>query len=310
MIRGTIRPQAFLGGRMEIDSEASRRAFEPLTDLMGMTVEEIADSAVRLANANIVRAIQLVSTERGKDPRDYVMVAFGGAGPLHAAQVADELGIRTILVPPNAGVISAFGLLASDFVRFESLTRRTVVDDEAPGVVIDVFTEMRERILVDFADLGLGGDLRLDFVADMRFVGQAFEVPVTLDAAKLDELTANELKRLFTEAHHRIYFHGISGNKAIEVVSFRLGVTSPLETMPRLREAGGEGGDVTPVEIFEGGRPKDGKAIPRGALAPGLQTEGPALIEDRTSTILVPADWAAEMDDQDNLVMRRKSQDV
>jgi N-methylhydantoinase A len=306
MVRGTIRPQAFLGGRMDIDPEESRRAFGPLTGRLGMTAEEIADSAVRVANANIVRAIQLISTERGKDPRDYAMVAFGGAGPLHAAQVADELGIATILVPPNAGVISAFGLLASDFARFESLTRRTLVTEEAPGVVMEVFTEMRDRILAGFAELGLGGEPRLDFVADMRFVGQAFEVPVALDVEKLDRLTADQLKRLFTEAHHRIYFHGISGDKAIEMVSFRLGVTAPVKAVPQLREAGEKGGEATPVEIFDGRRQQPGKAMPRGDLTPGLRIAGPALIEDETSTILVPADWAAEVDGQDNLIVRRK----
>ena len=116
VIRRTIRAEAFLGGEMSIDVEASHSAFAPIADHLGMTVEAAADSAVELANANIVRAVQLISTERGKDPRDYVLVPFGGAGPLHAAKVAEDLGIDTVVVPPNAGVISAYGLLASDFV--------------------------------------------------------------------------------------------------------------------------------------------------------------------------------------------------
>jgi N-methylhydantoinase A len=306
IIRGTIRPQAFLGGRMKIDPEISRDAVAPLGERLEMTLEEVADSAVRVANANIVRAIQLVSTERGKDPRDYVMVAFGGAGPLHAAQVADDLGIRTILVPPNAGVVSAFGLLASDFVRFENMTRRTVVDAGTPRVVNEVFAEMRQWVLADFAALGLNGDLRLDFVADMRFVGQAFEVPVALDVGTLDSLTAAELRRLFTEAHHRIYFHGIAEDKQIEVVSYRLGVTSPLDTLPRLREAGSEGGAPEAVTIYDGRGRQTGQVMARGALAIGLRVNGPALIEDDTSTILAPVGWMAEVDDQDNLIIRRE----
>ena len=129
VVRGTVRPEAFLGGRMQIDADAAARALEPIAQRFGLTLEAAADSAVALANANIVRAIQLISTERGHDPRDYVLVPYGGAGPLHAAKVAEELGIATIVVPPSAGIISAYGLIASDFVLFESMTRRAVADE-------------------------------------------------------------------------------------------------------------------------------------------------------------------------------------
>src|SRR5690606_25849712 len=119
-------------------------------------LEDAADSAIALANANIVRAIQLISTERGHDPRDYVLVPYGGAGPLHAAHVAGELGIGTIVVPPSAGIISAYGLIASDFVLFESLTRRAPADDSAADTLREVFTAMRERALARAQDAGLG----------------------------------------------------------------------------------------------------------------------------------------------------------
>ena len=110
MLRGTILAESFLGGRMRLDVEAARAAFVPLAEEFGMSVEQIADSAIRLADANVVRAIQLISTELGRDPRDYVLVPFGGAGPLHAGRIAEDLGIATVVVPQNAGVLSAFGL--------------------------------------------------------------------------------------------------------------------------------------------------------------------------------------------------------
>ncbi len=306
LIRGTLRPEAFLGGRMTIDGDAARRAMESLAEQLGMSLEEVADSAVRVANANIVRAIQLVSTERGKDPRDYVMVAFGGAGPMHAAQVADDLGVRTILVPPNAGVVSAFGLLASDFVLFESLTRRMVVDDDTPAAIAGVFAEMRGRAMERFAEYGMEGATQLEFVVEMRFVGQAFEVPVTLEPADLESLTAEALKRLFGAAHQRIYFHGAAADKAIEAVSFRLGVTVPLTDIPRLREVAVDGGHPIDIEIFDGRQRQAGRAMARAALAGGTQIPGPALLEDETSTILVPAGWVAAVDDWDNLIIRRE----
>ena len=187
IIQGTIRPDAFLGGAMSIDEQASHRVFEDIAGHFGLALPEMADSAIRVADANIVRAIQLVSTERGRDPRDYVLVAFGGAGPLHAARVAEDLDIATILVPPYAGVLSAYGLLASDYRLFETRTRRILVDEEAPGVIRDTVGEMRGRIEERLRDMGLGnGDRRMHLTLEMRFVGQAFEVPVDIDPGALD----------------------------------------------------------------------------------------------------------------------------
>ena len=118
--------------------------------------------------------------------------------------------------------------------------------------IAGVFAEMRGRAMGRFAEYGLEGATQLDFVAEMRFVGQAFEVPVTLDPAGLESLTARELKRLFGEAHQRIYFHGAAADKAIEAVSFRLGVTAPLADMPRLREVAVDGSPPIDIEIFDG----------------------------------------------------------
>ena len=206
IIQGTIRPDAFLGGAMSIDEQASHQVFEDIARHFGLALPEMADSAIRVADANIVRAIQLVSTERGRDPRDYVLVAFGGAGPLHAARVAEDLDIATILVPPYAGVLSAYGLLASDYRLFETRTRRIVVDEKAPAVIRDTVGEMRGRIEERLRDMGLGnGDRRMHLTLEMRFVGQAFEVPVEIDPGALGELTAQGLLDAFIDAHHRMY---------------------------------------------------------------------------------------------------------
>ena len=164
---------------MALDTSAARAAYEPLAARFAMSLEEIADSAIRVASSNIVRAIQLISTERGRDPRDYVLVSFGGAGPLHAAQVADELGIDTILVPPNAGVISAYGLLAADYVHHASETRRLTVDAAAAAEVRRVFAAINAREAEGLADLGLRGKLVYGYMLGMRYVGQAYEVPVS-----------------------------------------------------------------------------------------------------------------------------------
>ena len=307
VIRRTVRAEAFLGGRMAIDAEASRRVFEPIARTFKMSVEQAADSAVQLANANIVRAIQLISTERGHDPRDYVLVPFGGAGPLHAAHIAADLALDTIVVPPAAGVISAYGLIASDFMQFDSVTRRRTVDDDAGSFVREVFAEMKERAVQRARELGLGNRLQLSFVADMRFVGQAFEVPVELAEKDVAKLTAGKIRARFGEAHQRVYFFGGEADKPIEFVSFRLGITVPLRELPLLAEESGQALKAQAIEMFDERAWRKGQLLSRSALNVGRKITGPALLEDPTSTLLVPAGWTASRDKNDNTILRRKS---
>ena len=135
LIRGTLQGSSFLGGTMTVDREAAVDAFQDLAARLTLPIEELADSVIRIAESNIVRAIQQVSTERGHDPRDFTLVAFGGAGPLHAARVAEDLEIQTVLVPPIAGVLSAAGLLMSDYVHYRSRTERVRLNESAMSAV-------------------------------------------------------------------------------------------------------------------------------------------------------------------------------
>lgn len=305
VVRGTVRPEAFLGGRMTIDPEASVRALEPIAERFGMSLEAAADSAVALANANIVRAIQLISTERGHDPRDYVLVPYGGAGPLHAAQVAAELGIGTIVVPPSAGIISAYGLIASDFVLFESLTRRVPADETAAATLRDVFAIMRERALSRAREAGLGSKVQLTMTADMRFVGQAFEVPVAFNEREIKRMTSAGVRRRFGAAHHRVFFFGGEAEKPIEFVSFRLGLSAPLKELPLLVETDAQSAEEKAIRLYDAKRWHDGRLRSRAALELRDRVQGPALLEDPTSTLYVPPGWTAWRDENDNTVLER-----
>ena len=305
IIQGTIRPEAFLGGTMEVNALASQRVFEKVAAHFDMALPEMADSAIRLADANIVRAIQIISTERGRDPRDYVLVAFGGAGPLHAARVAEDLDIRTILVPPFAGVLSAYGLLASDYRLFETRTRRIVIEENAASIVRETAAEMQGHIVDHFRDIGLQErELSFTLTMEMRFVGQAFEVPVNIDPTALDQLTVDGLLTAFAAAHQRMYFHGGSSGNPVEVVSFRLGAVSQLKQAPMLTETYNDGDTFTDRHnIFDGSREVECKLTRRTGISSSL--DGPAIIDDETSTIFVPAGWQTEIDDHENLIMRR-----
>ncbi len=305
VIRNTVRPEAFLGGRMEIFSDRSKAVFQPIADRLEMSLENAADSAIQLANANVVRAIQLISTERGFDPRDYVLVPFGGAGPLHAASVASDLGIKQVVVPPSAGVISAYGLIASDFTQFTSLTRRVTVDDSAPDVVRQTYASMVEEASTRFKALNLQGEPSVDFIADMRFVGQAFEVPVRFDVAMLAQLTADDIRARFNEEHHKVYFFGGASSKPVELVSFRLGMTLALKDVPILSESDATIDYDSEIEVYTDRAWHRGRLTSRASLVVGDPVAGPALLEDPTSTLFLPTGWQAVRDSHDNTIMTR-----
>lgn len=304
IVRGSIRPAAFLGGAMEIDPAAAHRALEPLAAGLGLSPEAFADSAIRVADANIVRAIQLVSTERGRDPRDYTLTPYGGAGPLHAARVAEELGIGTVIVPPNAGVLSAFGLLAADFAQYDTLTRKVAVDGDAPDAVREIFTDMADRARRAFADYDIDAEPDFDLTLEMRYVGQAFEIQVAVESGTLGALTDRDLATRFAEAHIRHFGFGGADFGPCEIVSFRLGALAPPSELPALREEDSLSHDAE-AQVYDAGARRPCALAGRTEIRSAGGIDGPALVEDATSTAYIPANWHATVDEHDNLIVRR-----
>lgn len=304
IVRGSIRPEAFLGGKMPIDREAAYTALKPLAKILDMELEAFADSAIRVADANIVRAIQLVSTERGRDPRDYVLTPYGGAGPLHAVRVAEELGISTVVVAPNAGVLSAFGLLAADFAQYETLTRKVIVDDQAPGIVREVFADMAIRAREAFTAYDIEAEPAFAPTLEMRYVGQAFEIQVPLDSDTLDDLTMQEIVSRFAEAHLRLFGFGGTDFGPCEIVTFRIGALAPPSELPALREE-----DTVPrnadTRVYDNGEWRQCALRGRNDIRIAGEIAGPLLIEDATSTAYVPLGWRASVDSHDNLIIRQ-----
>ena len=303
VVRGTIRPESFLGGTMSLDADAAHRAFAEVAAKLGTDVRGAAAAAIRLAVANIVRAIQLVSTERGRDPRDYALVPFGGAGPLLAAEIAEELGISEILVPPNPGVISALGLLSADYMKVYGVTRRMALDGAAPDALRASEAALRGAAEAEFRDLGLDGGLEYALEADMRFVGQAFEIPVAIEEAALPGLTAADLAERFTTEHRRVYLHGGEPGRKAEIVSLRYSVRRRLDALPDVRERdGAERTGTAPIRTADG-RTLDARLVPAATFS--ADVAGPALIEGYSSTAWVPEGWTARRDEAGNLILRR-----
>jgi N-methylhydantoinase A len=310
IVIGTIRPGAFLGGRMTLDGAAARHAFEPLAARFGLGIEQAAGQTLQLADANIVRAIQLVSTERGRDPRDYALVPFGGAGPLHAARIAEELGISTIVVPPSAGVISAYGLVASDYTKFDAVTRKMKLDDQAAAEAGRLFGEMRARLAEQFVDMRLPGELVYTHTLDMRFVGQAFEVGVEIPPSRLGapnsgQLDAAYLAGLFADAHHRTFMHGATLDRPVEIVTLRVGATLPIGSAPRLDRESEVDRGADSARVFHGESWIDCARHAAESLGSGQVLFGPAVVEGYTATTWVPPGWTATLDEADNMILRR-----
>ena len=303
LIRGTIRAETFLGGTMQLDRTAAEAVIGPIATQLGLSAVEAADAAIRVAEANIVRAIQRISTERGHDPRDFALLPFGGAGPMLACRVAEDLGIHTVLVPPAAGVLSAYGLLASDFVHFESRTHQVRLEVVNEAEIGGVIAEVGAAAAAHLRDLGLEGEVGLKCSLDMRYVGQAFEIPVDLGDRGPDELDTETIRALFEEAHHRVFEFDKAGGSAIEIVAFRAGAAVSPGVQPDLS------GDAAATRIadrtafFERGQQHaDAPCTTRPGEGVGIT--GPALVEDGTSTILVADGWRGGVDSAHNLILR------
>ena len=305
VVRGTIRKETFLGGEMDIDNARAATALVPIAEELGQSVEEAADSAVRVANANIVRAIQLITTERGKDPRDFVIVAFGGAGPLHVAQIANELGVSQVLVPPNAGVVSAFGLLTSDFVLFESRTRVMPLNKENLELIRETLGEMIGGVNGRYTELGFDQKAVCEYIIDMRYVGQAFEVAIDFDDNSLPNLNVAFLRQKFSETHERVFFHGADTNMAVEVVNMRIRATVALENPTPLADADQTQREPLAVRFFDDQSWHAGFQYTRATLKSQDEVLGPVLVADPTSTVFVPTGWEVVVDQADNLIMSK-----
>ncbi|MGX1163004.1 N-methylhydantoinase A [Pseudarthrobacter sp. SLBN-100] len=201
-----LNPEYLLNGQLKIDSQASHRAIKAIADPLGLTVAEAAQGIIRVVTANMARAIRVISVQRGYDPRDYVLVPFGGAGPLHASRLATELGINRIIVPETPGAQSALGLLMTDIRSDFMRTKIIQVTPEASAGFSQVLSELTEQASAWFAEENIGEERRsLLRRIEMRYAGQNYELPVDVPDGVLDEEAITSLIEGFQRAHDRMY---------------------------------------------------------------------------------------------------------
>jgi N-methylhydantoinase A len=280
-----------LGREIVLDPERARAALAAVGAPLGLSPLEAAAGIVAVAEAEMVRALRVISVERGFDPRDFTLLAFGGAGGMHACRLADELGIRTVLVPRAAGVLSALGLAISKLRR-----------DYVAAFLADVATLDRTRMSQAYAELErrARSDLaapELRRAADLRYRGQSFEL--TVDADDVDELAGR-----FAAAHRRRYGFDLDGED-VQIVSLRLTATVPVSSAPLATSPDGRRQEPrTRAASFDG---VWYEAPVRAAreLAVGDRFDGPAIVEFAESTCVVRPGWSAVVDDAGALVMER-----
>jgi N-methylhydantoinase A len=287
LLLGRLAADSRLAGGVALDVDAARAAIAALAASLGMDELEAADGIVRVANQEMLRALRVVTVERGVDPRRFALLPFGGAGPMHAAELASELGIERILCPRAGGVLSALGLCASDRRRDTSRT------------VMLAGTELTaERIASEIDDLarllGADPDARLEAVYEMRYAGQAFELPV----AGTTRPDPGDLVERFERAHEERYGHRDPDGEAV-LVHIRLAAVVP-GPVPRLAAPAG-GVEESERRVRFGGEWLATRVL-RGEPSAGLAAEGPLLFELPEATFVVPPGWRAEVDEAGTVV--------
>lgn len=286
VVAGFLQPEQFFGGRMMLDADAARAALETLGSEGG--AEAAADAVLRLVNSNMAGAVRLVSAGRGIDPRDFTLVAYGGGGPLHAAMVAEELGVRQVLVPWSPGLASAFGLLIADTLIDLAVSDLHVLSEHTLDATrVEMLTQRARQAA---AEHGLAeGGYRTEIGIDMRYRGQAFELTVWTEGAAA---SADALRQLFEEEHRSRYGYA-RPRLDVEAVSYRLRLSAPSGAQVETPLPSGRKGEEVRVSVSFGGEKHSAKLLTRDALAPGERVAGPAVIGEATSTVVVPPGWEA-----------------
>ena len=309
LVRGTLQSDSFLGGKMSVDLAAASHVIGEIAKKFNVELAEMADNIIRVAEANIVRAIQQVSTERGSDPREFALVPYGGAGPLHAARVAEDLNIDTVVVPPNAGVLSTSGLLLSDYIHYRSQTKRLLLNEKnlisIQSNISSLTTEAKEYLM----KLGIQPNKRIETSLEMRYVGQAFEVPVKLTETDVCNISLALLQKRFAEAHHKIFEFSKPEGDPVEIISIRVGAgeKTPELAVEHDNEDTNNDTKITKVDIVERGILSETTNLSRADLT-GRTVSGPVLVQDQNSTVYVPFGWQVRLDDYYNIILKRGSE--
>ena len=289
---GYLADRATLGGEVVLQRELSENALKALGEEVNLDAEEVALGVAQVANAEMVRALRVISVERGLDPREFALLAFGGAGGMHACALAEELGIETVLVPKAGGVLSALGLAISDLRRDYVRPYLVALEDVDEEELEEKFQDMEGSAKRDLEDP------EHTHRADLRYQGQSFELTVEADSLE-------KLEERFHEAHEQRYGYRMD-DESVELVNVRLVATTPVEK-PEPEEPRAEGdAESGRREANFDGEWQETPILDRELMGKGSEVAGPAIVEFRESTCVVRPGWRGAVDGVGTLVLEKE----
>lgn len=306
LVLGLLNPSYYLGGRMPLDEALATAAIERhVATPLGIGVLEASEGMIRINDLHMADAIRVYAAQKGVDVRASTLVPCGGAGPLHAAGVARELGIRRFIVPPQPGVFSAVGLLCSDVVQDFVQSDITALLAENAGALEAQFAALEDRALAEFAAQGFAAaSVVCRREVDARYAGQGFELRIPVDVPVGDDVIG-AIIAAFHAAHEKTYGHAAT-NEGVEVVSTRIRALVELDKyrptpVGAQRTLADQGAARGARQIYLGGTWLSASIVARTQLQPGDEVPGPAIVEQPDTTTLVPAGWTLRCDDFGNL---------
>ena len=309
VVLGRLDPENFLGGAMSLDVDASTRVMTGLAETLGLELDAAAAGVLAIANANMANAIHTRTVQKGLDPRDFSLVAFGGAGPLHGAETARLLGVPEVIVPPYPGITSAVGLLTTD-LKYDAI--RTAFQTSGAldlAAIGGAFDEMQAALDSQLAADGIAAEDRaFERSGDLRYVGQGYELRAPFPAGPIDDAAVAAAFKSFAAAHRDEYGHDFP-DSPIEIVNLRL---TAIGRTPRLADpAAAPGGTAKPVRttsvVFRIGEALKRFETPvyaRQDLAVGAEIAGPAIVVQTDTTTVVPPEAVMTADAAGNLIIR------
>ena len=318
LLLGRLSSRGLLDGDMGLDPELSRQVYQPIADQLGFSPEKTAQGMLGIVIANMVRTIRTISIERGHDPRDFVLMPFGGAGPLHARDVAVSLGMKEMVVPGAPGIVCAQGLLVSDLKEDFVSSRRIALKSENIDVLAKILEELHAKAAVWFeGEKAPAEGRRVQLHVDARYVGQNFELAVSVaqgeQLSAADVPNAAAITKAFCDAHEQAYGYA-SETDPIEIVNIRLSASAKLHTFEDKPAVSGDAGEPVMREkrmvYFDEENPVETQIYDRAEMRPGQRVTGPAVLEQMdTTTPVYPGD-VAEMTPDGHLIITINPEDV
>ncbi len=310
VVLGRLNPVSLLDGAMPVDAVAARNAIETgVASALNLKIEEAAAGILEIATLNMTGAVRVISVERGEDPRDYAIVAFGGGGPLHAAEVADSIDISRVIVPAHPGLMSAMGLLSADIRGDFGQTCLTMATVEEVPNIQSALNTLSERAASWTETEGLKREqVAYQRLVELRYAGQSSELSVVIEA---DALSADVLKNAVDQFHrlHKARFGYSLEGRDVEAVAVRLVAIAHRPDLP------GEKPSRPSIARKNGSRSVwfrstgfvETPVIQRTSLGPGEKLPGPVILEQMDTTTVVPPHWAAQADHHGNVILSRNA---